>query len=401
MKYRIQSIKKVRRISKSAPLKAQRKKAYLAVLPPVLVFEDNEHINIDALFELGTLVEPKRAPRVKKHRVRKAMRALKRRIADYYGKKKKYPVRLSFYCGVLCSSVLCAALAVAIVALSLFGGFFVPYTSLPTPDTQGKSFSELEDVLERDYEVLVSYKHSDTFPAGTVISQSPRAGVIRKVYKNRARAVLRLTVSMGKSYYTVKDFSGASARDACLALKNDRIAIKHVYVYSDKVDAGKVISTVPPSGSQLYSGEVLTLNVSLGKEIKTVRVPDLYGLSEASARALLVARGLELGEISYKPSSLAAGKITEQQYAPFSDVSEGTRVNITVSLGSTSVRYVPDLYGMSREQAEKKLASVGLVLGAIYTVSSAEPVGTVIKQTPLPSTPITSTITSVDIYISG
>ena len=65
------------------------------------------------------------------------------------------------------------------------------------------------------------------------------------------------------------------------------------------------------------------------------------------------------------------------------------------------LKSVPDLYGMTGIEAKEALRACGLVLGTVISVGSAEPKGTVIAQTPLPKTPITSSTVSVDVYISS
>ena len=62
---------------------------------------------------------------------------------------------------------------------------------------------------------------------------------------------------------------------------------------------------------------------------------------------------------------------------------------------------MPDLYGLSIEQAKSKLAEYGLVVGNIYSVSGSTSKGTVIAQSVLPESTINSSITSIDIYVSS
>ena len=131
-------------------------------------------------------------------------------------------------------------------------------------------------------------------------------------------------------------------------------------------------------------------------------MPSLFGLSETEASAAISYAGLTLGKITYQSSDIEAGKVIAQQYTPFSQLTSGTSIDITVSLGNAfTQKYIPELYGLTVEEAAEKLGAVGLVIGNIYAVSSGAPAGTVISQSILPSTPITSNITSVDIYVSS
>ena len=247
-----------------------------------------------------------------------------------------------------------------------------------------------------------SYEHSDLTPAGEIISQTPSAGVSRRVYSGGKLPTVSVKVSLGRSFYLVENFSGADVRTSRLALKNAHVSVNEVFEYSDSVPKGTVISTSPLAGERLFEGEVLTLTVSLGKYIPVTRVPDLYGLSESQARALLSSRNLRIGNVTYTADNAPIGTVISQTVAPYTDAEEGTSVSFSVSLGSTATqKHVPDLYGLTIDEARQRLREVGLILGGIFSVSSATPKGTVVTQSFAPGTPITSTITSIDIYISS
>ena len=421
MKYRIKNFEYRTKNQRHGSFRSKRRNE---LLPSVLPHERYgnktyaENIDFDLLFEIGQLPSPKRQPFFKR-----ALRWLGGLVSAITGAfiaigaflwrtaKKVFRVlipkrdkvqRISFYLGAFSSAVCIALLTLATVLLGLFGGFLAPYDELTIPSVVGESYAELETELDESYQLLVSYENSDDIPAGVIISQKPDAGVVRKIYQNGGSCSLSVTVSIGKSYYSVGNFSGKDARTSLLELQNNGVAVKRVYEYSTTVDKDIIISTTPAPDAKLYEGETLTVKMSLGKKITTVKIPDLYGLSEAQASSILEARGLKLGNITYKTSTVGAGKVIEQALSPYSTVPLGSSVDISVSIGtSASQKKVPDLYGLTVYEARLKLSEVGLVVGEIYSVSSGAPKGTVITQTPLPNTPITSSITSVDIYISS
>ncbi len=408
MKYRIKSFYIKPQAKKHGRMVAARQNKLPSVLLPTAKYRA-ERISLDALFEISSLPSPKRPSRlvILKNKLKVAAKGTKIIIAEFFSRvrkkftsKKRHPPRLAFSFGVACASISCAVLSVCVVLVSLFGRFFLPYTLLQTPSVVGMDFSAIESELEKNYQILVSYEHSDSVSAGHIISQAPSAGVGRKIYKNRPLATLTLKVSMGKSFYTVDNLVGQDSRDALLSLYNSGVAVKCITEYSDSVSEGVIISTLPTAGTQLFSGEILTLTVSAGKQTQSASVPDLYGLGEVQALSILSERGFVSGKITYKPSSLPAGTVIEQSYAPYSSLPTGTEIDICVSLGAAQTKAVPDLYGLDRKSAAKKLAEVGLVLGGIYSVASGAPQGTVISQSPAVGTPITSSVTSVDIYIS-
>ena len=126
------------------------------------------------------------------------------------------------------------------------------------------------------------------------------------------------------------------------------------------------------------------------------------GLSESEAIFRIKTSGLTLGEVTYVRSDKAAGTVINQSPSAHLSVKTGEKISFTVSAGEDfSAPTVPDLYGLSAEEARKKLLSVGLTVSSVYSVSSAAKSGTVIYQSPIAGTPITSAVTSVELHISN
>ena len=111
---------------------------------------------------------------------------------------------------------------------------------------------------------------------------------------------------------------------------------------------------------------------------------------------------LSVGEVTYVRSSKKAGTVISQSPSPYLSVTKGDAVSLTVSAGEAFYTpTVPDLYGMSVEEAKDALLGVGLTVSSVYSVSSAAKNKTVIFQSPIAGTPITSSITSVELHISN
>ena len=83
--------------------------------------------------------------------------------------------------------------------------------------------------------------------------------------------------------------------------------------------------------------ETIILFVSKGKEEKTVLVPELSGMDEASARAALEASKLTVGNVSYEfNSDIMAGSLISQSISANTEVKEGTPVDLVISNGAES-----------------------------------------------------------------
>lgn len=246
-------------------------------------------------------------------------------------KKPKSVNSLPLLAGAMTAAFLVCAFSILYMVFGLFSFYGRSYRTVTVPDTVGSLYSELGNLGE-DFTLSVKSVNNPDYPDGTVISQSPPAGVTRRIYKDKGPCKITVTVSQSKRYTVPEGILGASERDALLALKNAGIPYKINRVYSDFA-ANSVTSVLPGSGTSLSEGEAVTVTVSLGKRIDTVFMPDLSGLSESEATEQLSRLGLNLGQVVYVESSKKAGTVTSQSIIKNTSVTIGTKVSITVSLG--------------------------------------------------------------------
>ena len=114
-----------------------------------------------------------------------------------------------------------------------------------------------------------------------------------------------------------------------------------------------------------------------------VRVPKVVGLEENEATEKLEARGFEV-EVDERPSKKEEGIVVAQDPAQGEEADEGSTVTIFVSTGPRQVE-VPDLIGMTREEAKDALEAEGLELGEVTPeVNEEVEEGTVFEQDPAP-----------------
>ncbi|MBO5938940.1 MAG: PASTA domain-containing protein [Clostridia bacterium] len=396
-----------------------------------LSHEEAERIRLSLLFELGELPEgspqkkKKRAKKIKKvkekkprtvrerkHRARNAITAL---FAIGAGLWKRFQARattstaaLPIFAGALCAALLVSALSSGAVLFHLFGRYHASYTSWRVPNFLEKEpstvLSEERDQHgdELPWDLVIQYASHDEIPAGQVISQSPAAGVTRRIYRKNESCTLTLTVSRGRPTYELSNLVGKSERDARLILQNHGIEADLQEVDTKDVPKGAVLATIPAAGALLHEGDRVVLQISRGEEERNLSVPNLVGLSEERAATLLRAKGFSVGSISYQSSSRPAGVVIAQTPAAWSERPEGSSVSYTVSIGeSIFLRTVPELLGLSYADAVARLREYGLVVGKLTSIESAAPRGTVIEQTPAAGTPITSSTVSVDLYLSN
>jgi uncharacterized repeat protein (TIGR01451 family) len=183
---------------------------------------------------------------------------------------------------------------------------------------------------------------------------------------------------------TVPDVVGLDQAAAEAALAAANLLIGSIDVANHpSAPAGTVIAQNPLAGALVDGGSLVALLVSLGPVTPDlVEVPDLTGLSQADAEALIVGANLVVGSIGsdYHPSA-PAGSVIGQSPGAGVFVAEQTAVDLVVSLGPQPVE-VPDVRGLPQADAEAVLVAAGLVVGSVTPIVSVLPPGSIAGQVP-------------------
>lgn len=163
-------------------------------------------------------------------------------------------------------------------------------------------------------------------------------------------------------YGEIPQLLGMSETQATATLKAagfSDVAVDHEY--SNDVAKGEVVGVQPDSGSRLPKARKVGLIVSLGRP----EVPAFAGLSVTDFRAALADRTLvpAMAPAVYS-DSVPDGGIVSVNPPVGETVSVGTVITIVTSKGAAPVK-VPQLTGLSLDEARKQLTALGLAVGTI------------------------------------
>jgi hypothetical protein len=112
-------------------------------------------------------------------------------------------------------------------------------------------------------------------------------------------------------------------------------------------------------------------------------VPDVVNLTEAAANTAIADATLVAntsGEVFH--DTVPAGSVISQNPSGGTMVSEGSTVNIAVSLGPPATTIVPDVVGLTEAAAINAISDANLVAGTSAHAYSAVDAGRVIDQSP-------------------
>lgn len=180
---------------------------------------------------------------------------------------------------------------------------------------------------------------------------------------------------------TVPEVEGRSKVSAVDALQQTGVGYALASVHHDVVAEDNVISTDPQGGTEVRRFNTVLVTVSLGPEL--FEVPDLTGLTQDEAEAALQDAELTLGPVTHEYSdTVEQGSVLSQSPAAADELRRNHAVSVVVSEGPQPVA-VPDLSGMTVEEATSELEAAGLHLEVSGSEHSASvEAGRIITQDP-------------------
>ncbi len=172
------------------------------------------------------------------------------------------------------------------------------------------------------------------------------------------------------------------AREAIL--KAGLIVGKVTTSTSDAAASGLVMSQSPPAGANARRGSVVDLVVSTGPPVAAV--PDLAGMTEASAIGAIQTSGFTIGKLTRQPDpSVPSGTVISQDPKAGVTARRGSAVNFVVSTGKP-VATVPDVTTQARSDAVAALKAAGFAVDVSSEFSDSVAVDVVISQSPVGGT---------------
>ena len=149
----------------------------------------------------------------------------------------------------------------------------------------------------------------------------------------------------------VSDVVGKTYEEAFTTLTNQKLLVEKQLQISETVEAGTVISTDPPAGTEVGAKTTITVLVSSGKSLSLM--PDLAGMTEQDAILAITNAKLVLGTITQSDSpTVAKNLVLSTDPVANTQIPEGTVVNLVLSTGSV---LVPNIVNLELSDAKSQL----------------------------------------------
>lgn len=193
------------------------------------------------------------------------------------------------------------------------------------PDLRGMTLDEAGAALQEarlELGRVDSIRHPEV-DEGRILGQTPLRGQLALPWGG-----IEVTLSLGPERRPVPDVTRLVASRAVTVLEATGFEVEVDSVEAD-VTAGRVVETLPAAGEEVTIPAVVHMTVSLGPPL--VELPDLVGMQEEQARALLDSLGLEVGEVDTAfRFGFSQGQVLEQSPEAGEEIPRGSAVRLVV-----------------------------------------------------------------------
>ena len=255
-----------------------------------------------------------------------------------------------------------------------------PDEAIRVPDLSAMTKSEVQEWISRNKlsKTKVVTAYNDSVEEDGVISYS-FSGCEEDSFTRACS--LKINVSKGPApagKVTVEDFEKKLYETVEAWAKSKKIELSKSEIYSDKVEAGYVISQSIESGKTINEGDTLHVVVSLGKAIS---VPNMYGWTRKEVGNWCRKNGVAYDD-SEEDYDTTAGLCIKQSISPGSIVKEGDIIYYIISKGDPDIS---EFYGTTLDELKAWVEKINIESARVtlnkpvYDFSDSVPAGNIIS----------------------
>jgi serine/threonine-protein kinase len=248
-------------------------------------------------------------------------------------------------------------------------------------------------VIDRVKSFTQPIKPPETNPTSEI-----RRRASKRVKRNRVIAVALVVTLSGAGWYqfngpgsqiAIPSVVGLSVSDAKKQIAQlGLVADISSQDFSEDVDKGLVLTSIPGGGGHLPKGQTVHLILSKGKE--RISIPSLAGLTQDAATVALINAGLKVGNVTQVfDMKIASTLVVNGNPAATTLVRRNSIVDLIISKGIEQLS-LNSYVGKTSDQATNELTDAGFVVKSAFSYSEVVPAGAVISQTPSDATGVTS-----------
>ena len=237
--------------------------------------------------------------------------------------------------------VICAL--VAMVAIGIFvyafvnGGLGTQHEVVEVPNFIGMTQEQIKELTELHVQIRVGdKKHNEEFAKDEIYDQDPKANT--KVSKGH---IVTVYISLGPrpAAKTMEDLINLDEANAKKFLVDGLgIDANKIIVHQEShasIAPGCVTRTEPVEGEEIKEGQVVTIWISAGPEVRMEKVPNVRGRAVEKAEELLNVNGFFNIRLEHVESNKAKGTVISQSVEPQTEIDVSTEIILEVPLGTS------------------------------------------------------------------
>lgn len=179
---------------------------------------------------------------------------------------------------------------------------------------------------------------------------------------------------------------GITLEEALELAEEAGFTVSEKYEFDDEVEEGVIISQTPGANITVKNREkdkVVKVIVSKGKEEgESFELISVEGLDYEDAKEKLEELGLKVKKAEEEDNDEEEGTVLKQEPPAKEKVNKDSTVTLTVCVHGEERTLIPNVIGMTKEDAKIILENAGFKLGNVKKEASDKPEGEIIDQNP-------------------
>ncbi|MBQ2898381.1 MAG: Stk1 family PASTA domain-containing Ser/Thr kinase [Oscillospiraceae bacterium] len=143
-------------------------------------------------------------------------------------------------------------------------------------------------------------------------------------------ATIKVKISSGIQYFSLADYRNFEENQVYKILTDNEIEFNTVTEYNDEIPEGYVIRTEPGADTQVDTGTVVVVYVSMGAENTYTTVPSVVGYKLEHARMILSAAGIRIGSVERVPDGGQSTEVLSQSLPEGTMVAHGSTISLVI-----------------------------------------------------------------------
>ena len=223
------------------------------------------------------------------------------------------------------------AVAFIVVAIIFVIGIMAmvrPFEEVPDTNAPNLIGMDINEAMKKysGFDIVIeSSAFHEQYDKDIIYDQSVNAGMVVK-----EGATIKVKISSGIQYFSLADYRNFEENQVYKILTENEIEFNTVTEYNDEIPEGYVIKTEPGADTQVDTGTVVVVYVSMGAENIYTTVPYVVGYRLEDARMILNSAGIRIGSVERVSGSGQSTEVLSQSIPEGTMVSQGSTISLVI-----------------------------------------------------------------------